>query len=853
MFAILFTTALPREAKALQDSLDNAVVIDSVSFSNDSLLIHDTLHLTVHYNALVLDSCFFIFSVNGGLKLVDSGELKTSINEKLLLDTGTKSKTYLIYVQDTINSTIGLTMKLFSSPAFYNDLMTYKCDFKYDPLIQKLKLEPVDDDVDDNDESYYFIPPGIPGGRITHYIHIRGRVLFQDKSEPAEWLRLRGPYAGYTPSNYPLAKSAYNEVWLFFKPSLDPLLNITHPLAVNPITARNPVPPGQGPIEGIHFAKCDDEGYFEFIFDYDPGTITATNGYYDVILVLSKENEALWLESPTEHITINGTLNRYRNEPVRFYNIIKIYTGFDGTIPDLHIDLPEVYFPQDDQISVPELYEWGGLPDGISLNSSDGAVFRYVSLNRKFAQARMNEDVYGVHIPLQAATKRVTHVPAYYWTGKEHSGQFIYPNLLYFRMGGEGIQIISHEYGHYFDDFTTHTTNLYSEGFAVFFSCAAGTWISNSFSDRMISQDFLEISPFCYLYRYTDGEPEPTEPLIPRFANGTYTYRNQRFACYLWNLYDSQDEGNFSPLCGFHGKNNDDVDGLGLDVFNFWINCQPEDRDFSDYFHRDFKGQYNSNLQNSMDAIYDFMEYWEDWPNRWNYDDNNVYPLDQHLHWMKSPNLENLRFTLSETNDVTFFWDSTNSYFGIDRGWGYFPFVTSTIVHGVNKENKIIHDHFYFEEFPNQENGVKISVNGEFYDYVSNPVFPDEYTIPTLPPSTSFEAATFKQFAGDSYLPVSGTTPSGKVPVLTTEDDLYKYKQYENIIELTLNSSIKNIQADVYSLDGKCIANFYNTSLQGNTISFDLLKFPRGQLLFIRFILIDKDNNVYTKVEKIIL
>lgn len=84
-----------------------------------------------------------------------------------------------------------------------------------------------------------------------------------------------------------------------------------------------------------------------------------------------------------------------------------------------------------------------------------------------------------------------------------------------------------------------------------------------------------------------------------------------RFASYLWNVYDSKDDGDFMPIY-LQGKeyieerNNDDVDGLGRHVFEVWNNNPNENYDV---FHTKIKNGLDDCIKTSIDYIYDFMDF----------------------------------------------------------------------------------------------------------------------------------------------------------------------------------------------------------------------------------------------------
>lgn len=847
---------------ANSDALKPVLTIDSTSL-NESIPYHigDTVDFTLYCNVYIPNEYFFVLNINGGLKIIDTtGQLSNSVNEYVTLDTGYQMKTYQLYVESLDTSIFNLFITPQYSILGYRNLEQYQGSFQYDSLLEGMQFIYLDDFIDDEVSSFNFFQPCTnPPGPIKHHIEINGRVLFQDRSENYTEVLTGDVINGSDGqiSKYPRAKSPYTEVWLLFLQNGQTIFS--HPIDVPPLISRHPII--GGPIENVHFAKCDDQGYFHFSFDYDPaktGPCETACMPYSAFLFLAKENEALWLESPTEHITINGLQNRYRNVPyVRFFNKIKIVGEGVCNVPDWQIVDLNVRFGNAwiDMAPDPGVYDPVLNPDGIdpltiALNNEDGNIFRHITLSQKFLRERLSEyPPNDPHIPYQIHVRDTNQID----NKNKHAGQYKPDPIILIRHDHCNNQLISHEYGHYFDDFTTNMFHGSSEPFAMFFSYAFRIWEKNTKGDLMHHLDELEAGPFCS-YKLDGNLKEK------RFGNMTYTIKERRFACYLWNIYDSKNDLPFSPISTFAGKNNDDVDDLGFDLFNFWINDRTPQTQATLTFHNAFKSQYNPILQESMDAIYDFMEYWPGWPAREpSYDEDYLYPLAEHLHWMKSPNLDFSFQTeylpLSDDINLIFSWQGTNSYnyYGskVKKSWAW--------------ENQL----YEFKDFPNQETAVKIytSTNGGA-DWIeehtiNNPNEPGSYII-----TMSFDywfynrlyykIATIKDYAGDSYLPmtiITGGDGMEKRSVFDTQNGLFNFQQIKNAIQLTFNSTIKNLQADVYTLDGKYINNIYNRQPSGNIISIDLsnMNLPFYQVMFIRFTIIDKDNRVFTKFEKIIL
>ncbi|MEN6296153.1 MAG: hypothetical protein ABFD61_08510 [Chloroherpetonaceae bacterium] len=853
-------------ATANSDTLKPALIIDSTSLSAErTYRLGDTVNFTLYFHSVFPGSCFFVINIEGGLRLIDSaGQLTPSINEYLQLDTGTQSKTYLLYVQDFNPSTFDLFMNLPHNYLEYTSMEKYKGAFKYDSASNGMKLQSFDDNIDDEITTMTYMRACIkPPGPITHYIHIDGRVLYQDwneKEEPITGENIMEEVNGL--SKYPRAKSAYNEVWLFFRRAGTTILS--HPIGETDITSRYPII--GGPIEGVHFAKCNDEGYFSFDFDYDPSQIYPCGTScqpYDVLLVLSKENEALWLESPTEHIIINNVQNRYRNAPVRFYDKIFYANGGPCETPDLHINISNVYFGTDPNIYMatdPGTYDPIQNPDGIrplqiALTTEDGNIFRHTTLSQKFLRERLTENPPAdPRIPWQVHTKLESSGYAGWYEDR----------FIHIRTNYCNNQLISHEYGHYFDYFIP-SLNIYNEGFAMFFSWAFRVWEKNTFGDFAGGFDDCEIGPFSTLdiLNPLGGYNYEWIRRYDRFGNmskmGTHEYDDVRFACYLWNLYDSKNDGNFSPFSAFAGKNNDDVDGLGANLFNFWLSPNSNIKN-SKAFNDGFKDQYSASpaLQESIDSIYNFMEFGQGIPRG----------INEVTHWMKSPNLDFSTPTITQNSygqwEINFHWGSTNSYNY------YAPLITEIIYIARDAEGHPVDGYRYqFPEYPNQEDSV-IIYRSELPDDNTSYVWkahsnPREYSGLSMPYNPSndrlhwYKISTYNLNAGDSYIPLEYQATQGWGKISISDENTVCDLQIQHIgnkLILSPDKSYRKIIANLYDLNGQKICNLLDADNIKSRIEVDISFLNTlqlaNQIFIIGFTLVDEESNINYVAKKII-
>jgi hypothetical protein len=130
----------------------------------------------------------------------------------------------------------------------------------------------------------------------------------------------------------------------------------------------------------------------------------------------------------------------------------------------------------------------------------------------------------------------------------------------------------------------------YKEGWAVFYSFAV-----RNYANRVYGENLREWDDNC--------EAAPYEN--PRFSNMRYTSTDPNipaFACYLWNLYDSYDGGNFEAI--IYEGDNDDISGLPTRVFE---KMRSPIMDCTSKYNTQFKSGRSTELQTSVDKNYTFM------------------------------------------------------------------------------------------------------------------------------------------------------------------------------------------------------------------------------------------------------
>jgi len=808
---------------SLSDSTETAMKIDSVTYNKvTNIEIGDTLQMTIHYHTLIQDTCTAYVNFDNSFQFIDSLTNSYSIQYVFVSDTvGTISFSFISI--DTSAAQMNLIIKMRNTCPGYSDIAPYNVNFKFDSS-NKMEIQSIND-VDDELTVFNYSQTSCQNTPNRH-ITINGKVLFQDWLGASMQMETYETYEDKV--NFPKAKSPYADVWLFFRKSNT--VNITHPILDNPL-----------PIEHVHYAKCDEDGNFSFDVNFNIGDIDcSTNGYYDILLFIAKENVAIRLTSPSDHIRINNIKNIYQQSQTgNFFNVCKVYYNMDPNLTEINI--PTANFGNNPNILIPteEEYTW----EQIAIPYYDGAALRHLKLCKDFTH-----EIADVVLP-QVETK-IKNV--FYADGEYDDENYI----ITVRTPYCNNQALSHEYGHYFDHLSTsfqhesHSPQYYTitEAFAMFFSYAFRIWERNIYSDLIVPLDNLEISPFCYQYKITG---QTTSDIKGRFGNTTKNYSSERFACYLWNIYDSKNDGDFSPLYNFINKNNDDVDGLGADLFAFWMD--DDDAQGSLEFHNAFKAQYSTDLQNS---IYDFMQYWpNDWPTRNEFDNTAPIPLDEHEHWMKSPNLDEFSYGIMCPQllpcylDIS--WENTNSYdyYGtsVRKEWIYY------------NEKDDYYWHFEYELYPNIEKSVKIyyKVNDtwQLQQEISPISYPDNYIIsfPELSGIDYVKASTNNEFADDSYLPIIWYRYQ-KRGVVENTDELFSYKVINNNLFANCTSNTSALLISFYDINGKLLCNNIYQIEGKQTFELDLKSILNvtHQFTILSINVINTDGNVNNYYEKII-
>ncbi len=176
----------------------------------------------------------------------------------------------------------------------------------------------------------------------------------------------------------------------------------------------------------------------------------------------------------------------------------------------------------------------------------------------------------------------------------------------------------------------------YLEAVAIFFTNAFNAWNNTVYKEVFTSDNNLEFTP----YLITDTIVNGVRGSLERGSNILRPWLCGRYASFLWNLYDSKDEGVFTSdeqICwwpvyytsdgerdmireseeGFHhfatrGYNNEDLE-YGRFVFE-WLDAQPGLPQFADFKYYVLSQEPNTHKQNSINRLYDNLVFSEDYP-----------------------------------------------------------------------------------------------------------------------------------------------------------------------------------------------------------------------------------------------
>jgi hypothetical protein len=472
-------------------------------------------------------------------------------------------------------------------------------------------------------------------------------------------------------------------------------------------------------IEGVHYAKCDDEGNFEFNFSFQKSIMNIPGLMIE--LFVQKENDAIKLESPNEHHTIILQSNYSMPTFTNTFMLIPFSMNWDG------------------------YHEYSGIK--IDIDQDDGKIFRYATLSRMFVKARYNldynqlpfnpDDIRG-RLPLVNVNRLDNLI-----LNNEPVEAYYDGDQIKYRTKDVTPRTVIHEYGHYLDDafneFDGTGGEINSEGWAMFYSTAVLSWLNHLFGDEWNEGDNCEIAPFFYLKKEKAGE----DLIWERFGslnkvnllseNGR---KMCRLASYLYQVYDSKSDGDFMPNHfqfsnnegeDVEGLNNDDVDGLGFHLFDFWR--QNPNLSHS-AFNNDLKNSLASvPLQNSIQKIYNYMD----------------FELDNTYDSLNPAQVKNFHLeTDCQNGTLSALWES-GCYSD-----GSYP----EKVYGPDEDGYYVTAHLYINPFSNKQFGYHVYINGQQNTVSSDTysfVIDDDFDCNPPPNPTPYCHSVSSYIQDDSY------------------------------------------------------------------------------------------------------
>jgi hypothetical protein len=809
------------------EQFPNAFNIDSVNIVADTALyVGDTINLQIKFRSFVEASGYYELETSGGFRVLQDNELYEEVKDTLTFDTNQVTKNYQIIVDSITTSEFifrtVITDELigvnnFERLQFQAEPNGNRIDFpvyQVDGCVINEQVNP-NDQTDDLCQTFTFIQPTNPSIGTKREIHINGSVTYNDI------------YNSQGDS-----KSTYTDVWLFFRKIGGQPGILIHP---SPFV-------GNKPVEGEHYTKCDDDGDFSFDFEYDLDSLKngEENATFDVIIMVSKENEALWLESPSNHNRVNSLTNLYRtfNSPetmhVRFFkNDFGVKSNYD----------PNSSANQNGNHQFTMTFK---------LKEDDGSIFRHITLSREFLKEFYDEETFEdlgmnqIHLINIKGNWCDNSSAAFSSCLNWINGDYIWIN------GYSNAASINcaHEYGHYFNKYNSRfSSTLFSttcnEGFALFYGWIYRQWLNNQYGDGIEAFiDNCELGPYISFQnanRINGQWVDDIEDYSNRFGNITKTRTDvnmSKFACLLSNIYDGTDYNLYS-FSQYQGKDNDDINGLRLELFNYFYsrkNSTPTN-DYNQIYIAIKSFLNDIILSESIDALYNFMDFDQDRTL------NTLYALNIN---MKSPNLF-FEINSFSGNTVSFKWGSSKSY-----NFNNFP-LEDIDIWGNRKTTYIT------SNFNNTELGVR-HYKKLFGQNWLNPVIVQNYPSATFTDplvvenEITYKVATFN-IAGNSYIPYYFHFPF-KIGVNESDNSriVSEISVSNNEASMIVNCDI-DVEISVYDLLGKILLlkkQEYKCKKGINKILLSDLGYHNCQFYIIQFTFQSLDNSEFSKSIKII-
>lgn len=267
-----------------------------------------------------------------------------------------------------------------------------------------------------------------------------------------------------------------------------------------------------------------------------------------------------------------------------------------------------------------------------------------------------------------------------------------------------------------------------------------------------------------------------------------------RFACYLWNIYDGRDMGQFKYIPE-QGKENDDIDGFHNSLFSVLLDMQIDNasRDTT-IVDSLLKMRINlPELNESISKLFAFMDFSGN-------KDNFSTDITT---WMKSPNLD-----FQYTFDGLYFyvtWGSSNSYTSNQTIREYI----STAPNNPNLGRKQI---MITEPYGNAESTVSWQSYNFWENKWNNPNYLQNYPnvnslmLPVYSLS-KYKISTYNNRAGNSYLPLTLTFPFKHYVNEDYPKEILTNLKCDNcVLSFIANEQVK-YAITIYDLTGKVIYN----------------------------------------------
>lgn len=437
------------ESLALSPKMEKLIEITNFRvIKPEQINIDSVVNVLVSIKSKISGPIKYQFNFSGGLSLENDSLQNQSFVDTISVNTDSIINfNYTVKVRNLINSGISFGVKsilqnnfVLPPASLLNDVSTCPIALDYvdanylSPCFGPVDEYPNSDNICQSFNFTFLNPINTNFSQERTPVNISGKILFRNYWEESQ-------------DNQPFRKrSAYNNVWLFFRKTNKPDERnvLYHPIELV----------DNKPIENIHFSRCDEEGNYSFNFSFLKDSLyyadqTAT---WEILLFIAKENEAIILTNNSMNGT-NHSLININNPDKSNKNEVKVYPTFFK--PVTLLNLTQGYNLNNINYDFEQFgYDY------------EGSIFRHSTLSRRFISERRNIPLNSIFIPPQID---------YYIEDTNVDNSGFYSNA---RITSEALctpTITIHEYGHYYHDFLNGidgnlegNSDIY-EGFACFF------------------------------------------------------------------------------------------------------------------------------------------------------------------------------------------------------------------------------------------------------------------------------------------------------------------------------------------------------------------------------------------------